>query len=204
MHNHSQNDEQEAILRYFGSTPGRFLDIGAYDGVRLSNTRALLELGWSGVLVEPSAANLVSLARNCEPFAERVRIVQAAVSDRCGLADFFVDTAPDREWSTTINPDLAASGSVIAPRSLKTSVATIRVHDLLLFGPYDFISLDAEWEDLKILKDFLLRGEVKDAPRMFCIEARHAEERADMRARLAHNGYSDFHDTPENLLMVRS
>lgn len=204
MENYSQNDEQTAILRYFGTTTGRFLDVGAYDGLRLSNTRALLELGWSGVLVEPSATNLVNLCKNSEPFAERVRIVQAAVSDRCRLADFFVDTAPDREWSTTINADLAASGSVIQPRALKTSVATIRIHDLLSFGPFDFISLDAEWEDLKILRDFMLLAEVKDAPRMFCVEARHAEERATMRALLAHNGYSDLHDTPENLLMVRS
>jgi FkbM family methyltransferase len=211
VHNWSQNDEQAAILRYFGrpSSKGRFLDIGAYDGVRLSNTRALLELGWSGVLVEPSAVNLVNLAKTCEAFTDRVRIVQAAVSDHRGLSEFFVDTAPDREWSTTINPELVASGSVIAPRALKTSVATIRIHDLLPFGPFDFVSLDAEWEDLKILRDWFCSMRERQPefnttlPRMICVEARNASERTEMRSLMVAEGYSDFHDTHENLLMVR-
>jgi FkbM family methyltransferase len=201
MHNYSQNDEQAAILRHFGATPGFFLDVGAYDGVRLSNTRALLDLGWGGVYVEPSPVNLVNLARNIEPFTDRVRIVQAAVSGHAGLSEFYIDTAPDREWSTTINPDLVASGSVIAPRRIKTSVATIRIHSLAQFGPYDFVSLDAEWEDLKILRDYFTRH-TDSPPRMFCVEARNGEERADMRALLWSHGYADFHDTPENLLMI--
>lgn len=203
MRIHSQNNEQQAILRHFGSFTGRFLDVGAYDGVRLSNTRALLELGWAGVLVEPSAVNLVNLARNLDLFADRVRIVQAAISDRCGLSEFFVDAAPDREWSTTINPELVASGSVIEPRSLLTSVATIRIHDLLPFGPYDFISLDAEWEDMKILRELVAWPQFH-LPRMICVEARDAAERAEMRGLLAACGYADFHDTPENLLMILS
>ena len=33
---------------------GTFLDLGAYDGVDLSNTRALTELGWAGVCIEPN------------------------------------------------------------------------------------------------------------------------------------------------------
>lgn len=52
--NHSQNQEQEAILKYFGDLKGTFLDLGANNGVTLSNTRALAERGWCGVLVEPS------------------------------------------------------------------------------------------------------------------------------------------------------
>lgn len=52
--NHSQNQEQDAILNYFNGYVGTFIDIGANDGITLSNTRALAELGWRGVLVEPS------------------------------------------------------------------------------------------------------------------------------------------------------
>lgn len=203
MQIYSQNDEQQAILRYFDSSKGRFLDIGAYDGVRLSNTRALLELGWSGVYVEPSPLNLINLSRNCEAFADRVHIVQAAVSNRRGLSEFFIDTAPDREWSTTINRDLLASGSVIAPRALRTSVATISIHDLQDLGPYDLVSLDAEWEDLKILHDWFFMPGIR-GPRMICVEARNAAEREEMRGLLEHEGYATYHQTHENLLMTRS
>lgn len=200
---HSQNDEERAILAFFANQrTGRFLDIGAYDGVRLSNTRALLEQGWSGVLVEPSALNLVNLAKNCEPFADRVHIVQAAVTDKRGIAPFFIDTAPDREWSTTINPELLASGSVIAPGRLKTSVATITILDLLPLGPFDFISIDAEWEDGKILGELILDPRLQLA-RMICIEARSAHERMWMRTLLEESGFELGHETRENLMMVQ-
>jgi hypothetical protein len=52
---YSQNNEEEVIVKRFGDRVGAFLDIGAYDGVNLSNTRRLAELGWSGVLVDGSS-----------------------------------------------------------------------------------------------------------------------------------------------------
>lgn len=58
---YSQNNEEEIILKKFGDKVGTFLDIGAYDGVNLSNTRRLAELGWNGVLVEGSSFNFGKL-----------------------------------------------------------------------------------------------------------------------------------------------
>jgi hypothetical protein len=58
---HSQNNEEEVILKFFGGAVGSFLDIGAYDGVSLSNTRALAERGWSGALVEGSSFSFQKL-----------------------------------------------------------------------------------------------------------------------------------------------
>jgi FkbM family methyltransferase len=51
---YSQNKEEEVILNYFNGQIGSFIDIGANDGVTFSNTRALAERGWKGVLIEPS------------------------------------------------------------------------------------------------------------------------------------------------------
>lgn len=51
---YSQNKEEEVILKYFEGKTGAFIDIGANDGITFSNTRALAERGWKGVLVEPS------------------------------------------------------------------------------------------------------------------------------------------------------
>lgn len=51
---YSQSNEEEVILKYFEGRTGTFLDIGANDGITFSNTRALAERGWKGVLVEPS------------------------------------------------------------------------------------------------------------------------------------------------------
>lgn len=54
MQKYSQSSEQEIILNYFGDRKITFLDIGANDGVTLSNTRALAERGNCGILIEPS------------------------------------------------------------------------------------------------------------------------------------------------------
>ena len=52
---YSQNQEEKYILDYFASqSNGAFLEIGAFDPIRFSNTRALFEKGWHGTMVEPS------------------------------------------------------------------------------------------------------------------------------------------------------
>lgn len=76
MKDFSQNGEQAIILKYFGvaqiearggyvaTQPGTVLDIGANDGVTLSNSRALVELGWNAVLVEPAEIAFRKLQAN--------------------------------------------------------------------------------------------------------------------------------------------
>lgn len=52
---HSQGGEEAIILEYFqGKPPGKFLDIGAYDGITFSNTYALALDGWGGLCIEPA------------------------------------------------------------------------------------------------------------------------------------------------------
>lgn len=51
----SQNGEQAHILHYLdtiGLKTGHLVDLGAGDGVTMSNTRALIERGWTGALVD--------------------------------------------------------------------------------------------------------------------------------------------------------
>jgi FkbM family methyltransferase len=57
---------------------GRFLDIGAYHATALSNTRALYEKGWSGVIVEPSPEPFLSLLKTYGN-DERITLINAAI-----------------------------------------------------------------------------------------------------------------------------
>lgn len=66
MKDYSQNREQAVILRNLAGINGTLLDIGANDGITFSNTRALVELGWSGVLVEPSRTAFLKLCSNMD------------------------------------------------------------------------------------------------------------------------------------------
>ncbi len=63
---YSQNDEERVILELVGDGKGRFLDIGAFDGVMFSNTRALVERGWCGICVEPNPFTFLKLLKACE------------------------------------------------------------------------------------------------------------------------------------------
>lgn len=199
--NYSQNDEQNVILKFFGDKHGRFLDIGAYDGVTYSNTRALLELGWTGVLVEPSPHNLVKLIAACQPFADRVEVVGAAVAGPCAktLCHLQIEETPDRGWASTIadRPD----------RILKECRVTYRVPVLRLFElmieeeVFDFVSIDAECMDFDILMD--LPFQLRRQCRMICIEPTDLAERAEMKTYLQAIGFTVHHETPENLIAIR-
>ena len=53
------------LLRAANSSTGRFVEIGALDGVRLSNTLMLERcFGWTGLLIEGSPVNFAELRRN--------------------------------------------------------------------------------------------------------------------------------------------
>lgn len=198
---YSQNDEEKFILEFFKDSPGRFLDVGAFDGINLSNTRKLLESGrWSGVMVEPAPQNFITLIQNCQPFADKVVLVQAAVCREVGLKRFWIDMTPDREWSTTVNPALAESGSVLQPIPMDIKVIACTMADLEPFGPYDFINIDAEWEDMDIFRsmpELMVRR-----CQLLCIEP-SCMKREEAIAELAKRGLKVVHETPENLLAAQ-
>jgi len=69
MQKFSQNDEESTIIDYFRAKPTKaatFLDLGANDGVTLSNTRKLVQHGWHGVLVDASPKAFERLRLNCK------------------------------------------------------------------------------------------------------------------------------------------
>ena len=84
---HSQYGEEKIILDYFKDFQGRFLDVGAYDGKTFSNTYALAERGWEGVLVEASPQCFVQMTK-CVSF-KGVSLVCAAMDVRQGCAKFY-------------------------------------------------------------------------------------------------------------------
>lgn len=200
---YSQNDEEEAIVRFFGTTPGRFLDVGAYDGLTFSNTRRLLELGWRGVMVEPSAPNFVRLIENMKPFAGRVIMVQAAVSENHSqIHRLYMDEAPERGWCHTISKECWDSGSVTTPSSAHVLVPTISMGELEDYGPFDFISIDAEWEDVGILKGWDNK-KIFYACRLLCVEKGPAPSTATFDAARLLGFNNVVHQTPENYLLSK-
>jgi len=85
---YSQNDEEKFILEAVGGEPGVFLDIGAWDGKTFSNTAALVDRGWWGVLVEPSPSSFNTLLARYGS-NPNLQLVHAAIGTDAGLVKWW-------------------------------------------------------------------------------------------------------------------
>jgi FkbM family methyltransferase len=185
MKDYSQNGEGAIIADYFGPRIGTLLDIGANDGVCLSNSRGLIEAGWSGVLVEPSPAayrRLLLNNANAE-FSGRVRCIQAAITTRDGPIDFYDSGTHlhkgDTSLLSTTRPEELARWRKSGEQFTKTTVRGITFRTLMRECGYgeglptlDLISIDAEGADYDILRQIDLRAV---GCRMLCVETNGKE-----------------------------
>lgn len=195
MSHYSQNDEQEFVLEFFNGRVGRLLEIGAFDGITFSNSRALLESGWTGILVEPDPFNLVKLITNTHPSAQ---ILCAAVSNKYEMARLCIESYPDRGWASTIDTKLMGPDRVLNPNKATVSIPTITMAELEMFGPFDFISIDAEGMDFRIIKS--TPREMLEDCHLLCIEPNNADQRTEIKEHLKSVGFEVVHETPENVL----
>lgn len=194
---HSQQDEESHILRFFAGTTGSLLDIGAYDGITFSNTHALLQQGWRGVLVEPEPTSFMGLITNTEAFGDRVTLVNAAVSPNPGLQQFWdsrgdavssLDTAHVAKWNKQVKGGMRPFYLV-----------TLSPNDLFAkFGPAEFINLDVEGINWEVFQTIPFAW---PELRMICVE--YDEHKQSMTAFAAERGFRVLHTTAQNLLLVR-
>ena len=137
---YSQRDEETHILKLIGDRTGRFLDIGAGDGKTFSNTAALVDRGWEGVLFEPAAGQFALLQGYYED-NPRLTLVRAAID--VGRDPIMFWESPDL-LSTTYAPHYEhwkKDGQYSKPFLIwPMPVGYIFNH----WGPFDFISIDTE------------------------------------------------------------
>lgn len=161
----AQRGEDQAALRYFAGEKGRFLDVGAWDGVAMSNCRALAEAGWRGVCVEPAVKPFTSLMYNYEGFAD-VQLVHAAIMPRCGLSRFW-DTADALSSFSPRHVNVWRRGAGVPFRQIWTAHVTFQDLFAALPGPYDFVSLDTEGYSVTLLE---MIDPVRVGARLVCVE----------------------------------
>ncbi len=169
--NYSQNEEQKHILEFFAEQPiGNLLDIGANDGKTFSNSLALIEKGWYGSLIEPSA-KVIGKLRALHKGNKRVVIFFCAVGTETGNAIFHDSGAhlPDKSdaalLSTMVTEEKEKWQTAVEYNETNTMVYTIAdlFHNRQL--KFDFISIDAEGMDTAILKQIDLTH-----VKLLCIE----------------------------------
>lgn len=157
MTRYSQNNEQDIILQYFGSRKGFFLDIGANDGVTLSNTYALQLQEWKGVLIEPSeeAFNRIKASNGVQKF----NVAIGTEDGHCTFHEMGVHlNAGDVSLLSTIKKTELKRWPGVEFKERMTEVWTYKT--LLKHSPFkffDFISIDAEGVDYEILEQIDLK-----------------------------------------------
>lgn len=168
MKDYSQWGEQKYILEYFaGKTNGKFLEIGAWDGVEGSNVRALADIGWSGVCIEASPFIFQDLIHNYS-HTDKVTCVNAALMECAGLAKF-------RDTLESSRRAYGQMSSCFDNKNLTDLVVrnyfvgAIDEYDIAkTFGEdWDFVSLDIEGMDLNVLKSI---GRLLKKTQLICIE----------------------------------
>lgn len=200
---YSQNNEQEVISEVFGDFVGGFLDIGACDGRLNSNTLALVEKGWSGVLVEPSPRAFVKL-QELHGANPKLVLIHAAVSLSHDLAPFW-DGPSALGYSTTEEGNRIKWDHLCAFEN-QFWMPTLPLMDLMPFvmglgylSSFDLLSLDTEGTSVQLFQSFPF-SMVK--PRVVCVE--HDGLIPDCQAVADRYGYREIARNAENLIYVRN
>lgn len=155
---YSQNDEEQIILRYFKERKGNVLDIGANDGKSLSNSLAVIEQGWGGVLVEPSLTAFKKLTL-FHKGRENVECFNIAIGKENGEAEFYESGEHLGNGDTALISTLVKTETERWKGSKFDNFTTTKVNVMtwqafyssLRQKTFELISIDCEGLDLFIL-----------------------------------------------------
>lgn len=149
----AQNGEDVFLLSQYvdPSYAGFFVDVGAHDPIRFSNTALLSKRGWRGINIDP-VPHVIRRFRKARP---RDINLELAISDRSGEQEFMLYREPAfnglRGWGWS------ASGRADSPEAIGSiKVRTARLDEVL--GEHcpanqviDVLSVDCEGHDEVVL-----------------------------------------------------
>ena len=172
----SQHGEDFHAWRSLGRpTSGFFVDVGAYDGVRASNSFALEQLGWHGLLIE---ANPASVAK-CRALRPRATTVHAAVGGRRAKGSVSFKVISGRTDADMLSHVDANKEQPSALREQRTKTATVidvpfrSLEDILdqyaaKERQIDLLTIDIEGIELPVLAALNFE---RWSPRLIIVEA---------------------------------
>ncbi len=193
----AQNGEDRWLDAYFhGKRDGYFVEVGAYNGVDLSNSYHFEQIGWHGVLVEPDPDN----AANCRITRPGARTFQCAAVATPEITEIsFHKVANGGVFSTTnltdghakriANIGLATEPIRVPARTLDsmlTEAGTSRV---------DFVSIDVEGGELDVLSGFDIR---RWQPQIVVVESNTKTRQPAIRHYFLRHRYAYLHSIDVN------
>lgn len=201
INTYSQYGEEIFLSNFFSNKIGFVCDIGAADGIRYSNSRKLIELGWSALLVEPNSTNFNKI-QNLYENSDRVKTSKVCCySHDCGLIDFYCDTYDGHGQISTMSTDFRdVCEKMYKPVYVLEKVNCRKTTNVFLENSVpsyiDFVSIDCEGVDYEVLCgiDFSLFD-----INLFCIENRDTR----IHALLQENKYKQVFLTDGNVFYAK-
>lgn len=207
-HNHqyySQNGEDYLLSRFFRfKQTGFYVEVGAFDGVHLSNTFSFEQQGWSGICIEPNP----DYFSQCQKARPRSTCIHAACTSEPSVNSiaFYQEelgllsgTTCDRDYDIQTrykNRGLEFNGFT------KIQVPATTLNHLLKSylaqnTKIDFISIDVEGAEIEVLKGLDLE---QFKPQVLVIEANSEESKQQLNHYLVcqHN-YVEARTVRENI-----
>ena len=154
---HSQYGEDREIGKFFQKkNKGYYFDIGCFHPIRYSNTFYLFKKGWQGtnIDVNKTSIDLFNIARPND-----INLC-AAISDTTNEVDFFEDDILGPV--NTIDSKMYEKSKVIffkkgIVKKIKTSKIFDIISENILYQKTDFLNIDAEGSDYKIISQIDLK-----------------------------------------------
>jgi FkbM family methyltransferase len=184
---YSQNGEDALLWRIFqNQKDGIFVDIGARDGLALSNTLLFEQKGWRGLCAEAHPT-----------YAKACMVNRKAIVVHAAIADEDKDTVPfyitNMGCLSTLDKEMESyfkaayrkhfTGWQVIDVPMRT-VNTMLEH--CPFDHVDFISIDVEGSELNVLRGFDLK---KYNPRIILSEAIQKHNEVELSQYLTPQGY---------------
>jgi len=188
MINYSQLDQDLKVLKFYNNKrDGFFIEIGASDGIELSNTYLLEKMyNWKGICVEPIPKRFELLCKN----RPQSFCCDRAVYNESNKNVIF-DIANNYDLLSGISNNIDSHKNEVDSNKTQITVTTISFNDLLekfnCPSFVDYLSLDTEGSELEILKSVDLQKYVFG---LIHVEHNFIEpRRTQIRNLLTSNGY---------------
>lgn len=148
---YAQNGEDRALAHVFAGTDrGTCLEVGANDGVHLSNTYYFEQLGWHCILVEPNSASCNKIRQS-----RQATLFECAASEKEGSAVLHVGSGSDDVYSSLETGQLAEDRECYKPVVVQTRTLDAILEEVGI-ASLDFVTIDVEGHESQTLRGFTL------------------------------------------------